>query len=107
MLLFSCGLMTVSFERWPDLDQYREARSGLSRPLNRDSVHGRAMVDRELVYVRDFLEVAADFPESQAPQRGYRTMLAAPLVRQGTAIGAIGIRRLAVRPFTDGQIALL
>jgi signal transduction histidine kinase len=38
---------------------------------------------------------------------GYRTMLAAPLLREGVAIGAIAIRRLEVRPFTDRQISLL
>ena len=34
-------------------------------------------------------------------------MLATPLLREGVAIGAIGIRRTEVLPFTDKQIALL
>jgi signal transduction histidine kinase len=34
-------------------------------------------------------------------------VLATPLLREGVAIGAIVIRRLQVRPFTDKQIALL
>src|SRR4030095_3762755 len=36
-----------------------------------------------------------------------RTMLAMPLLREGVPIGAIAIRRLEVRPFTDKQIKLL
>src|SRR5262249_54404559 len=36
-----------------------------------------------------------------------RTVLATPLLRKGVAIGAIVIRRLEVRPFTDKQIALV
>ena len=34
-------------------------------------------------------------------------MLAVPLLREGLAIGAIGIRRTEVQPFTEKQIALL
>ena len=45
-------------------------------------------------------------PNSQK-RLGHRTILAAPLVREGVSIGAILIRRLEVRPFTDKQIKLL
>ena len=38
---------------------------------------------------------------------GLRTVLAAPLLREGVAIGVIFIRRTEVRPFTDKQITLL
>ena len=34
-------------------------------------------------------------------------MLVTPLLREGVAIGAIGIRRTEVQPFTEKQIALL
>src|SRR5262249_13915924 len=54
-------------------------------------------------------DVEHEFPVSHAlAQRfGYRTVLATPLLRKGVAIGAIVIRRLEVRPFTDSQIKLL
>src|SRR5262249_39999137 len=39
--------------------------------------------------------------------RGIRTFLVTPLLREGTAIGVINIRRTEVKPFTEKQIALL
>ena len=54
-------------------------------------------------------EVETKFPESKVAQQrfGTRTLLCAPLLREGIAIGAILIRRTEVRPFTDKQIKLL
>jgi signal transduction histidine kinase len=81
-------------------------------PINRGSVAGRAVVDREAVHVHDLeVESEEEFPESKkALSRGgssTRTRLAVPLVREGVAIGAIIVRRMEVNPFTDKQIALL
>ena len=80
---------------------------GFERPLDRDSGHGRAVLERRTIHIRDFLEVASDFPKSRAMQTGYRTMLAVPLMREGVSIGVIGLRRNIVQPFTDNQIALV
>ena len=40
-------------------------------------------------------------------RRGVRTFLVTPLLREGTAIGLINIRRTEVKPFTEKQVALL
>ena len=45
-----------------------------------------------------------DLPEERL---GVRTVLVAPLLREGVPIGAIVIRRMEVRPFADKQIKLL
>ena len=82
----------------------------LDAPINRDSVSGCAVVDRQLIHIENLQPVAAtEFPESQSStdQAGVRTVLAAPLFREGVPIGVIMIRRTEVRPFTDKQIALL
>ena len=44
---------------------------------------------------------------SNAKREGHRTTLATPLLREGTPIGIILVRRMEVRPFSDKQIALL
>jgi GAF domain-containing protein len=80
---------------------------GFEAPLDRDSPHGRAVIERRTIHLHDFLEVAAEYPNSRALQRGYRTMLAIPLLREGAPIGVIGIRRMEVQPFTDNQIGLI
>src|SRR5690348_15606567 len=79
-------------------------------PLNRDSVAGRAVVDRQVVHVHDMqAELEAEFPlaKSRALHDGTRSVVGAPLLREGTVVGAILIRRTEVRPFTEKQIALL
>ena len=80
---------------------------GYKWSLDGDSLLGRAIVERQTVHIHDFQMVAADFPKSQGLQRGYGSVLTTPLLREGVPIGAIGIRRTAVQPFTDKQIALL
>src|SRR5262245_14916183 len=55
------------------------------RPIDRRSVVGRAVVDRQLVHIHDLLAVVAtDFPEAVAntEREGIRTTLAAPLLRE-------------------------
>src|SRR5262245_30344427 len=81
-------------------------------PLSRGSVTGRAVVDRQTIHIRDIaMESEADFPDIDiSGNRGgsrARTRLAVPLLREGVALGAILIRRMEVRPFTDKQQGLL
>jgi GAF domain-containing protein len=82
---------------------------GTTRLLSRDWVTGRAVVDRTIVHVADLQAREREFPQgaAYARQYGHRTTLAVPLLREGSAIGAILIRRMDVRPFTDKQIELV
>ena len=112
-----CGTPDVSIVRVED-DAYRIAAiygsapnwtAGENRPVDRGSVIGRSIVDRETIHLHDVRTVQDDFwrVKTNAVQQGLRTMLATPLLREGVAIGAIGIRRTEVQPFTDKQVALL
>ena len=88
------GPIPIDFAKWP---------------IGRDWVTGRAFVDRKPVHVDDLTAAADEFPAGQAMAKrlGHRTILAMPLLREEEAIGALVIRRLEVRPFTQKQIELL
>jgi GAF domain-containing protein len=81
-----------------------------ARPINRQWVTGRSVVDKVPVQVSDFQDPeAAEFPEGQrqSHEQGHRCSLSVPLLREGEAIGAIVLRRLEPVAFTARQIALL
>jgi GAF domain-containing protein len=79
-------------------------------PLDRGSIVGRVLVDRQTIHIDDPLsEPESEFPKARelARRHGNRTTLGTPLLREGIPIGAVLIRRVEVRPFSDKQIALL
>src|SRR5215831_10405601 len=77
------------------------------KTVTRQNVTGRAVIDRQMIHIHDLeIERESEYPDSERAAGG-RTVLAIPLLGEGTAIGAILIRRLEVRPFTDKQISLL
>jgi GAF domain-containing protein/anti-sigma regulatory factor (Ser/Thr protein kinase) len=97
--------LALAAHRGPLTTAVREAPA-----IGHQTVAGRAVADRVIVHIEDLLaQPAGEFPLSReiAMQEGFRTVLAAPLLREGLAIGAIALRRMEVRPFTEKQIALL
>src|SRR6266705_1348656 len=83
---------------------------GEAYPITRGRPSSRAIIDRQTIHVHDqAAEIDTEFPDLKAWREvaGVRTILAAPLLREGVAIGVIVIRRTEVKPFTDKQIALL
>jgi two-component system, NtrC family, sensor kinase len=82
---------------------------GETVPVVWGTVAGRAVLAAGPVHVPDLLAAGDDFPEGRilGTRFGNRTTLATPLLREGTPIGALVIRRTEVRAFTGKQIALL
>jgi GAF domain-containing protein len=89
-----CGPIPIGLETWP---------------LSRGWVGGRAIVDKVPVHVADLQLAGEEFPDGRdfALRMGYRTILAAPLLREGESVGAIVVRRKEAHPFSDKQIELL
>ena len=78
-------------------------------PVNRDTVTGRAVFERRTLHIHDLSTEDREFPEGSQHARldGHRTTLATPLLREGVPVGAILIRRMEVRPFSQKQIELI
>src|SRR5262249_32596212 len=72
---------------------------------------GQMVVSKTLVHVKDIAaeEAAKHDPAARAAISlgGIRTLLVAPLLKNGEMIGAFFLSRQEVRPFTDKQIELV
>jgi len=77
------------------------------RPMGPGNPSGRVILTRETLHIHDCQNFTSEFPESESIERGIRTFLCAPMLREGAPIGVINIRRLEVRPFSERQIKLL
>jgi len=78
-------------------------------PIDRNSISGRAILERKTIEVDDMLAEGAEYPLSlEIAQRfGHRTVVVLPLFREGKPFGTILLRRKEVRPFGEREIALL
>ena len=73
----------------------------------RGSVVGRTVLEGQPVHITDVL-ADPEYTQTKSQKLArYRTLLGAPLLREGEPIGVITLQRLDVRPFTDKQIELL
>jgi len=78
-------------------------RQRFPRRAGRETGWGRAVLECHVIHLHD---VTVD-AEYEGFATGYRTLLAVPMLRKGTALGAIAIWRGEVKPFSDQQIALV
>src|SRR5215475_7326131 len=68
---------------------------------------GRALLERHPVQIVDVLADPEYAFDEARKMFAFRTVLAVPMLREGTPQGVIGLIRTEVEPFTDKQIALV
>jgi signal transduction histidine kinase len=92
------------------VDRAHSGPIGLQREhaLSGDWTTGRAVLEARTIHVPDLLHSSEYAGAAESARRyGFRATLAVPLLREGTAIGAILLRRREPRPFNDKQIELV
>jgi signal transduction histidine kinase len=73
----------------------------------RGSAIGRALLEGKVVHIPD-VQADPEYTWTEAQRLGgFRTILGVPMLRDGVPIGALGLTRSEVRPFTDKQIELV
>ena len=76
-------------------------------PRGRNTLVGRTVLEARIIHIPDVL-VDPEYTWTESQKLGdYRTMLGVPLLREGVAIGVMGMMRSAVQPFTQRQIELM
>jgi signal transduction histidine kinase len=80
-----------------------------SFPIDRNSISGRAILDRKTVQIDDLSSVAAEYPRSADIARRYnhRTVVVMPLFGETEPFGTIVLRRQDVRAFSDRELSLM
>src|SRR5262245_31672656 len=86
---------------------FKEYMETLPMEPGRGSGTGRALLECKPVHIIDALADPEYTMTEAQKQGGWRTMLAVPLLREGTPIGVLHLLRTVVRPFTDKQIELI
>jgi len=87
----------------PELEEY--ARQHPISP-GRNTVTGRVALESRVVHIPDVL-TDPEYSYGAQPLGGYRALLGAPLLREGTCIGVIALSRKTPQPFTIKQIELV
>jgi two-component system, NtrC family, sensor kinase len=92
----------ASYRHSDDFVHFMEERS---IPLARSAATGRALLEGRVVHIHD-IKADPDYTYVDERLGGFRTIVAVPMLREGTAIGVLALTRAAMRPFTEKQIEL-
>ncbi len=85
----------------------RNASGGRSIQPGRETLVGRAALERRTVQIVDAWNDPDYARKDDARVGGIHAMLGVPLLREGFPIGVLGLARASVEPFTERQIELV
>src|SRR5215471_4979095 len=102
---FDGQVVTFDAQHGMTESEVEEACHRFPQPPVREIAVGRAILDRRITHIHD-IRRDAEYRVT-ARQMSFRTVLAVPLLREGKAVGALGLWRREVQPFSDKQIALV
>ena len=100
------GYRVVSLRAAP-VPYYAGWDQGRVFPVLPGSPRARLVESRSPVHVADMAAEPAYREFSRAESFGARTLLLVPMLKEDELIGAIGIARTQIQPFTDAQIDLI
>ena len=92
-----------------DPEQAESWRGRFPFPLNREYMHGAAILDRRVVDIPDAQRAGGEFAPGLRNflASGYRAATIMPMIRGDAAIGAISVLRKLPGPLREKQVALL
>jgi len=102
---FDGQVVTFDAHHGMSKSELEESRRRFPRPPDRDIAVGRAILDQRIAHIHD-IRRDREYRVT-AGQMSFRTVLAVPLLREGKAVGAMGLWRREVQPFSDKQITLV
>jgi signal transduction histidine kinase len=103
---FDGQLITVESRENFTPEEIEISEKRFTTPATRGRAVGRAILERQCVHIED-VRSDPDYDVGYQTEFTYRTVLAVPLIKDGNPIGALGMWRREVKPFTETQIALV
>jgi signal transduction histidine kinase/methyl-accepting chemotaxis protein len=81
--------------------------SAFPRPVDRSTVTSRAILERKVIAIEDISTVEHYVLKEAAEAINFRSAMAVPILREGRALGAIGIMRKQVGAFDSHEVKVI
>ena len=101
---FDGQLVTIEAQHGMTPEQVEVGKRRFPTPATRGTAVGRAILHRNVVHIEDVNNDPEYVFIGDQREFSFRTVLAVPLLKDGVPIGALGMWRRDVKPFTENQI---